>query len=345
MAELYERRIDNCVTSRSLEELGGLGGAIGRRAEDIYNSLDEEMQTQTRQLFGRLVAPGHGAPDTRRRARFSELSERDKKVADRFVQARLLVADRDIATREPVIEVAHEALLANWPRLREWLEADRRWLAQLQHVATATRAWDEAGRPDGELYRGARLEGVLEALPDRGQQLSSTERSFVDASRATRDAGLERERRNARRLRRFLVGTAALLVLALIAGGIALTQRQQARDSAQTARTAQGIAESERANAQTAQGAAESSQREAQLEALIGRSLSLRATQRDTAALLAVEAYRMADTPRTRSALFSTFTTNIGALEAHELPDSLGSDTDARHRPPGRHDGPRHGGR
>lgn len=326
MAELYERRIDNCVTSRSLEELGGLGGAIGRRAEDIYTSIDENMQTQTRQLFGRLVAPGHGAPDTRRRARFSELSEPDRKVADRFVQARLLVADRDLATREPVIEVAHEALLANWPRLREWLEADRRWIAQLQHLATATRAWDEAGRPDGELYRGARLEGVLEALPERGQQLGSTEHAFVDASRATRDAGLERERRNARRLRRFLVGTAALLVLALIAGGIALTQRQQARDSAQTARTAQGIAESERSNAQTAQGAAESSQREAQLEALVGRSLSLRATQRDTAALLAVEAYRIADTPRTRSALFSTFTTNTGALGAHELPESFGSD-------------------
>ena len=78
MAELYERRVDNCVTSRSLQELGGLGGAIGRRAEDIYNSLDDDMQAQTRQLFGRLVAPGQGAPDTRRRARFSELSESDR---------------------------------------------------------------------------------------------------------------------------------------------------------------------------------------------------------------------------------------------------------------------------
>ncbi len=87
-------------------------------------------------------------------------------VADRFVQARLLVADRDLATREPVIEVAHESLLSNWPRLREWLDADRRWLAQLQHLATATRTWDEGGRPDGELYRGSRLEAVLEALPD-----------------------------------------------------------------------------------------------------------------------------------------------------------------------------------
>ncbi len=299
MAELYERRVDNVITSQSLKELGGLGGAIGRRAEDIYTSLDDDMRTQTRQLFGRLVTPGQGAPDTRRRARISELSEADHLVADRFVQARLLVADRDLATREPVIEVAHESLLINWPRLREWLEADRRWLAQLQHLATATRSWNEALRPDGELYRGSRLEAVLEALPDHSQQLSSDEHAFIDASRTTRDAGLEQERRNAARLRRRLIATACLLVLALIAGGIAFTQRQHARDSADAAR----------------------------LEALVGRSLSLRATQRDTAALLALEAYRINDTPRTRSALFSTFTTNTGALGAHELPDTTGDRT------------------
>jgi serine/threonine protein kinase/WD40 repeat protein len=299
MAELYERRVDNVITSRCLTELGGLGGAIGRRAEEIYTSLDDDMRTQTRQLFGRLVAPGQGAPDTRRRARFSELSESDRAVADRFVVARLLVADRDLATREPVIEVAHESLLSNWPRLREWLDADRRWLAQLQHLATASRSWDEGGRPDGELYRGSRLEAVLEALPDHSQQLSSDEHEFVDASRTARDAGLERERHNARRLRRRLVATACLLVLALIAGGLALSQRQQARDSADAAR----------------------------LEALVGRSLSLRATQRDTAALLAIEVYRITDTPRTRSALFSTFTMNTGALSAHALPDSTGDKT------------------
>ena len=233
-----------------------------------------------------------------------------------------------------MIEVAHESLLSNWPRLREWLDADRRWLAQLQHLATATRTWDEGRRPDGELYRGSRLEAVLEALPEHGQQLSSDEHAFVDSSRALRDAGLERERHNARRLRRRLVATACLLVLALIAGAIALSQRQQARDSADAARVARdgaeadrAVAETERANAQTAQGAAESSQREARLEALVGRSLSLRATQRDTAALLALEAYRIDDTPRTRSALFSTFTTNTGALGAHELPDTTGDKT------------------
>jgi WD40 repeat protein len=302
MAELYEHRIDNRVTATTLHQLGGLGGSIGRRAEDIYTSLDEDLQAHTRQLFGRLVAPGYGIPDIRRRARIGELSEPDRIVADRFVHARLLVADRDHATREPVIEVAHEALLANWARLREWLETDRRWLAQLQHLATATRTWDETGRPDGELYRGSRLEAVIEALPERGQQLSPSEQAFVDASRTARDAGRDRERRDTRRLRRFLITTACLLALALVAGTIAFTQRQQARTTATRAQAAQ---------------------RDAEIAALVGRSLLIRGSQRDTAALLAIEAYRQADTPRTRSALLSTFTTDVGYLGTDRLPESL----------------------
>ena len=295
MAELYEQRVDNRVTATNLEQLGGLGGSIGRRAEEIYTTLDEDSQVHARLLFGRLVVPGHGTSDTRRRARIGELSEPDRIVADRFVHARLLVADRDHVTREPVIEVAHESLLVNWPRLRGWLEADRRWLAQLQHLTTATRAWADAGRIDSELYRGSRLEAVIEALPERGQQLSPDEHAFVDASRTARDAGLQRERRNARRLRRFLVTTACLLALALVAGAIAFTQRQQAR----TAATRANIA------------------------ALVARSLLIRGSQPDTAALLAIEAYRHADTPRTRSALLSTFTADVGYLGTQHLPDSL----------------------
>lgn len=303
MAELYERRVNNFVTMTMLTELGGLGGAIGRRAEDIYASLEADKQAHTRELFGRLVAPGQGSPDTRRRARLGELSDTAAEVADLFVRARLLVADRDQSTREPIVEVAHEALLTSWPRLRGWLEADRAWLSQLQHLAAATREWQESGHADSELYRGSRLETVIEALPDHGQQLSPQERDFIESSRAARDAGREDERRRARRLRRLLVATAGLLVLALVAGVIAFIQRKSARDAATTAVDAK---------------------RSAEIEALVGRAASIRGAHRDTAALLALEAYRMADTPRTRSALLSSFTGDQGYLGATPLPDSLG---------------------
>ena len=113
----------------------------------------------------------------------------------------------------------------------------------------------------------------------------------MDAGVAARDATVKAARRSARRLRRLLVGVAAALVVALLAGVLAVAQRRRADDAATAAR----------------------------VEALVGRAESLRATQRDTAALLAVEANRLADTPRTRSALLSTFTNDEGFLDAHRF--------------------------
>src|SRR5262249_18620787 len=65
--------------------------------------------------------------------------------------------------------------------------------------------------------------------------------------------------------------------------------------------------------------------RSAQIEALVGRAESIRVTQRDTAALLALEAFQLADTARTRSTLFSTFTDGEGFLDAHRFPGEVGN--------------------
>ncbi len=286
LAELYERRVQDLITSAALEDLGGIGGAVGRRAESIYDDLSPDLQTHARELFGRLVAPGQGTQDVRRRARLGELSEPAREVADRFVAARLLVADHDVATREPVIEVAHEALLSSWPRLREWLESDRAWLAQLHHLATASRAWHESGRADSELYRGARLEAVIEALPHHGHELSDDEQAFVEASRQSRDAVRVHERRANRRLRTLLVATACMLAVALVAGFVAFTQRRHA----------------------------DSSRRGAQLTSLANRAVALRSSQRDVAALLAIEAERLQPGVESTSALFGTFDHEPGFL-------------------------------
>jgi DNA-binding SARP family transcriptional activator/WD40 repeat protein len=289
LAELYERRVDGRITAEALHELGGIGGAVGRRAEETYQALDASLQPHARELFGRLVAPGLGAPDTRRRARSSELSRPAQDVAARFVQARLLVADRDLATREPVVEVAHEALLSNWPRLREWLNADRNWIAQLQHLAAASRGWKESGQADEELYRGSRLEAVLEALPERAGELNEEERAFVESSRESRDAERDRERRRNRHLRRLLAAAVCLLIVAIVAGLLAYNRQQ----------------------------AAAGSRRGAEITTLTSRALAMQTSNRDAAALLAVEANRLRSDNESRSALFATFTHDPGFLGYH----------------------------
>jgi WD40 repeat protein len=304
LTELYDRRVDGVIGPGALEAIGGLAGAIGRRAEELYRSLGDAATADARDLFARLVTPGHDSPDTRRRARFGELSPGMLAVAARYVEARLLVTDRDPSTREPTVEVAHEALLTRWSRLKGWIDEDRRWLAQLQHLSSAARAWDASDRRDADVYRGVRLEAAIEAIDVEGRAVSGVERSYVDAGRASRDAELVAVRTTSRRLRRRLTAVAAALVVALVAGTLAFVQRRAAFDAADEASSAE---------------------RTAQIEALVGRAESMRGTQRDTAALLAIEAHRMADTARTRSTLFGTFTDEERFLDAHRFTGDRGT--------------------
>ena len=119
-------------------------------------------------------------------------------------------------------------------------------------------------------------------------------------------------------------------MLTVIAGLVAYVQRDQARQSADTARAAEDQAVIEADNVRAAEqqaveaaDEASAARRDAEIEALVGRIDSLRSTQRDTAALLALEAYRLADTARTRSSLLSTFTDGSGFLDAHRFAGGL----------------------
>jgi DNA-binding SARP family transcriptional activator/WD40 repeat protein len=303
LAELYDRRQDGRIGEDALVAVGGVTGSVGRRAEELYGALSDAEQVGARELFARLVIPGERGPDTRGRARLTELTPAARGVVANFVDARLLVVDRDQSTREPTIEVAHEALLTRWDRLAGWLTADRRWLTQLQHLAVAARAWNQGGRNAGDLYRGSRLEAAIEAVGTEGRTVSDLEREYLDAGRAARDIDVVAARRSARRLRGLLTAVGIALVLALALGAVALVQRSRAQDATDDALAAA---------------------REASIEALVGRVEAARPTQRDTAALLAVEAFRLADTPRTRSAMFGTFSNDIGFLDTHRFNQGFG---------------------
>ena len=123
-------------------------------------AMTEDQQLVARRLFGRLVTLGEGTDDTRRRVPRNELGDDSDTmpVADALGDARLLVFDRDPATREPTVEIAHEALLRAWPRLRGWLDEDREDLRIHRHLTGNCSAWLASGRDHGELYRGGRLE-------------------------------------------------------------------------------------------------------------------------------------------------------------------------------------------
>ena len=141
---------------------------------------------------------------------------------------------------EGTVEVAHEALLREWPRLRSGSRRIARAGACTRTSSEAAREWARARADPAELYRGARLSSALDWTTEHTLELNELEREFVNASRAENERELTRQRKHNRRLRGALVGVGVLLVLALIAGVLALVARSNAQQSA-TAAVAQRL--------------------------------------------------------------------------------------------------------
>ena len=226
LLELWKNRHGHELRLDAYESTGGLHGAVARLAESAYERLDLEQRETARRILLRLTEEGEGPAPTRRRVTVTELeADRDERVAQVLS---VLARDRLVTVGEGEVEVAHEALLREWPRLRRWLEEDAQGRRLHHHLRDAATAWDAGGRDAGELYRGARLASALEWWTDHEADVNARERAFLAASRAAS----ERERR---RLRTALAGVAALLALSVIAGLVALAQRGNARDEATAA--------------------------------------------------------------------------------------------------------------
>ena len=141
LTELFEQRTDHTLTHEAYQTLGGAAGALVKRAEELYHEQDEAGQETIRQMFLRLVSLGEGTEDTRRRVPRSELlavggdEDRMDETIDTYAAYRLLTLDHDPATHRPTVEMAHEAILREWGRLRSWLDESRHDIRQQRLLA------------------------------------------------------------------------------------------------------------------------------------------------------------------------------------------------------------------
>lgn len=235
LSELFERREGRTLTNKAYREIGGVLGALGRSAEAIYANLNEAGQSTARQLFLRLVTLGEGTEDTRRRVLREELENLTtdsgrqtmvkgqlSTVADLFGNARLLTFDHDPITRGATIEVAHEALLREWSRLREWLSENRADIRLQRQLAAMVNEWQTADRDASFLLTGTRLEQFEGWSANTSVALTQDEKAYLDASIAERDRRESEERiRQQRELEN--------------ARKLAETERQRAEEQTQSA--------------------------------------------------------------------------------------------------------------
>ncbi|WP_214106374.1 nSTAND1 domain-containing NTPase [Acrocarpospora catenulata] len=207
LLDLWEHRKGRLLTLAAYQRSGGVRGAIERLAERAYTALDERERVVARAVLLRLADSGQGAGFTRRRAALDELADPQvRRVLGLLLDRRLLIIDQE------TVQVAHEALLTEWPRLRGWLEADADGRAIRRHLSPAAAEWAARGRDPAELYRGARLSGALDWAGAHPDLLTEGEREFLDASAAAADR--ESRIRSNRRLRAMAVSLVAVLVIA-----------------------------------------------------------------------------------------------------------------------------------
>lgn len=252
LRETWERREGPTLTVAGYRATGGIRQAVAQSAESLYDGMGVADRTHLRALMLRLVmATEDGDPVRARLPRAKIAADVDRSgLVEQLVAARLVAVDGD------TVQIAHEALVRVWPRLRGWLDDDVDGQRLLRHVAGAADAWDALGRPDSELYRGMRLSRTLEWCDRTAPDLDATETAFLDASTAharaeqraaaTRQA---RERRSRRRLRSAVAGVALFVVVALVAGIFAIRNAHQAGQDRRDRDAAALLAEARRAGA------------------------------------------------------------------------------------------------
>ncbi len=227
LEELFHQRRGSLLTLTAYRQLGGVEGAIGRRADEVFSKLPPDAQASLPHVFRQLVAIGGDDGETvmRRPApieQFDRIGPNNASASgtvppavlppmpartfvDAFIAARLFTAKEQAGV--PVVEVSHEALLSRWKQVVDWLETDKKLLRHRASVERAAAKWLASGRKsDLLLPPGTPL--------DEGQELlrvefpiTGVERNLVNASTAEAQRG-----RLVRRLT--LTGLGALILLA-----------------------------------------------------------------------------------------------------------------------------------
>ncbi|MDF2509982.1 MAG: hypothetical protein K0Q52_3841, partial [Microbacterium sp.] len=247
LRQVWSRREGRVLTVEAYRASGEIDGAVAKTAEEVFTALSPDGERLLRDILLRLVeSSADGAVISRRveRTRIA-IDDAHTKILDRLVDTRLLTTDQDS------VQVSHEALAREWPRLKDWLADDVEGQRIMRHLGSTASAWDAMGRPDSELYRGGRLTTAQQWRDAVDPALTAAEREFLGASTDAETAGLEAARRQLRKERRLVrrlswvsAGAAGLAIATITASLIAGFQANLAaeRDTVVEARRVAALA-------------------------------------------------------------------------------------------------------
>ncbi len=236
---------DRTLNKTSYAALEGVRGALQKRVNEIYNNLNQDEKSETKQIFVKLVnivETESGSKTVSRRANRSEfVGESVNNTVQTFIDENLLisssenlsaekleVSDSESPKQSATVEIAHEILLSSWDKLKCWIEDEKEAIILKNWLADETRRWQKIHAEDEseareELLKGSRLEQIVEfrkkdAFKNVGG-LRAEENEFIDVSLEWRDRLLRQEKeRRKRQLMATSITSVIFAGLAIFAG-------------------------------------------------------------------------------------------------------------------------------
>jgi WD40 repeat protein len=237
LTELWQHKTLNRLVLSDYTRLGGVKQALGKRANEVYQSFSKQEQLVAKRIFLELTRLGEEAEDTRKQVRQQDLVNSQQsetlvnQVVQRLANANLVVTgEQELdGKRVAVVNIAHEALIRNWQQLRNWLKENRETLLRKQDIEDAAKEWRDKGKLKDSAYL---LQGRRLAEAENFQQsyankvpLSVVAQEFVQES--------VKEKKNSRIRTSGIVATIILVLSG--ATGFALIENNNNRIRAGTA--------------------------------------------------------------------------------------------------------------
>ena len=229
LRELFENRTqEGMLTFKLYEALGGVEGALGKRAEETYNELPESTQQIVKKLFRSLTTVSDEQEFTSKPVTLSDYLEQSREkeldmnlVLESFIQARLLISHKNEAD-EVVIRLSHEALIRSWPRLNQWLVDARDFIEARARLDQSLKHWIEKGCSDDLLLaEGINLEEAKNLQIKWPDELTAEQLDYI------RQSVQFHENKRTKRVRMYQAASVVFLiltVLAMMGGGLAWWQ-------------------------------------------------------------------------------------------------------------------------
>ena len=230
LTQLWSKQQNGLLTHWAYLEVGGVSSALANHAETVYANLSETEKKQAQQIFLQLVRLGEGTEATRRLATRDEIKTENWNLITHLASARLVVTSRKHSSGEETAEIVHESLIRSWGRLQNWLLLDgdfRRWQEQLR---SAIDQWQWSGDRSNQntLLRGKPLTDASNWMQKRFQELTDSERGFIQASLEQRSSKVQASKR---RQLWTILGISLCSILAVSSIGVAWWQWQRIKIS------------------------------------------------------------------------------------------------------------------